>query len=59
MVSRPGNYEQKYWLAVDKDSKYLVNGFSCLGKDKTHPINERVADHLVMQLMQPLIKEET
>ena len=40
---------------MDKDNKYLVNGFACLGKDEKRLANERVADHDVMQLMQPFL----
>ena len=57
MASKPDKYGQKYWLAVDKDSKYLVNGFPYLGKDETRATNERVADHVVMQLMQPFLNK--
>ena len=60
MASKEDKYKQKYWLAVDKDSKYLVNGFPNFGKDETRPTNEQVADHVPMQLMQPSsTKEET
>ena len=27
-------YWKKYWLAVDKESKYMINGFSYVGKDE-------------------------
>ena len=50
MALKPDKYKQKYCLAVDEDSKYLVNGFPYLGKDETRPTNKRVADHIVMQL---------
>ncbi|XP_029443189.1 uncharacterized protein LOC115083475 [Rhinatrema bivittatum] len=33
MPSRPARYGRKSWLPAPKDSKYLLNGFSCLGKD--------------------------
>jgi len=38
----------KYWLAVDKESKYLINGFPYVGKDEIRYANERVPDHVVM-----------
>ena len=34
MASKPDKYGQKYWLAADKDSKYIVNGFPYVGKDE-------------------------
>ena len=55
MASKPHKYGQKYWLAVDKDSKHLVNGFPYFGKDEKRLANEQVADHVVMQLMQPFL----
>ena len=57
MVSKPNKYGQNCWLARDKDIKYLVNGFPYLGKDETRPTNERVADHVVMQLMQSFLNK--
>jgi len=41
-------------------SKYLVNGFPYLGKDETRPAGLRLADHVVMKLMErTLEKDET
>ena len=34
MASKPDKYEQKYWPAVDKDSKYVANGFTYVGKKR-------------------------
>ena len=51
MASKPEKYGQKHWLAVEKKSKYLVNGFPYLGINKTRPTNQRVADHVVIQLL--------
>ena len=34
MASKPDKFGQKYWLAVDKQSKYLINGFPYVGKDE-------------------------
>ena len=33
--SKPGKYGQKYWLAANKDCKYVVNGFPYVGRDET------------------------
>ena len=51
MASKPDKFGQKYCLAADKESKYLINGFPYIKKDKTRPVNERASDHFVMQLM--------
>ncbi|XP_073528957.1 uncharacterized protein [Phyllobates terribilis] len=42
MPSKPDKYGHKYWLAVDKRSKYL----------------DRLADHVVMKLLDPFLKKE-
>ena len=42
---------EKYWLGVDKESKYLINGFLYIEKNKTRPVNGRASNHIVMQLM--------
>jgi len=44
---------EKYWLVVDKKSKYLINGFPYAGKDETRSASKQVSDHVVMQLVRP------
>ena len=44
MASKPDKYRQKYWLAVDKESKYVVNGFPYVGRDETRSRDECVSD---------------
>ena len=51
------NVGKKYWLSVDKESKYLVNAFRYIGKVETRHVNERASDHIVMQLMQPYLNK--
>lgn len=53
IASKPDKFGIKFWLAVDVASKYLVNGFPYLGKDETRPAGVRLADHVVMKLMEP------
>ena len=36
---------------MDKESKYVINGFSSIGKDEMRSSTERVFDRVVMQLM--------
>ena len=55
MASKPDKFRQKYWLAVDKDSKYVINGFPYIGKDEMCFSTERVSDRVVMQLMLPYL----
>ncbi|XP_068213829.1 uncharacterized protein [Palaemon carinicauda] len=40
MASKPDKYGQKYWLAVDKESKYLVNGFPYVVKEEHRATEE-------------------
>ena len=51
IASKPDKFEQKYWLAVGKESKCVINGFPYVGKDEMRSSTERVSDCVVMQLM--------
>ena len=55
MASKPDKFRQKYWLAVDEESKYVINGFSYVGKDEMRSSTERVSDRVVIQLMRPYL----
>ena len=57
IASKPDNYEQKYWLAVDKDSKYVVNGFPYVGRDETRSRDELVSNQVVMRLLKPYLNK--
>ena len=57
MASKPDKYGQKYWLAVDKNSKYVVNGIPYVGRDETRSRDERVSDQVVMRLMKPYLNK--
>ena len=57
MPSNPDKYGQKYWLKVDKDSKYVANGIPYVGKDESRSTDERVSDHVVMKLADPYLKK--
>ena len=53
MASKPDKFGQKYWLAVDKESKYVINDVPYVRKDEMRSSTERVSDRVVMQLMRP------
>jgi len=57
MASKPEKHGQEYWLAADKESKYVVNGFRYGGKDETHSRDKRVSDQVVMLLLKPYLKK--
>ncbi|KAJ8878226.1 hypothetical protein PR048_018803 [Dryococelus australis] len=42
IVSKPDKFGQKYWLAVEKDSKYLVNCLPYVGKDDSRLSDDHV-----------------
>ena len=39
IASKLDKFRQKCWLAVDKESKYVMNGFPYVGKNKTRSSN--------------------
>ncbi|XP_035208678.1 piggyBac transposable element-derived protein 4-like [Stegodyphus dumicola] len=48
MPNKPDKFGIKFWLAVDVRTKYLLNGFPYLGKDKMRPsLGENVVNRLV------------
>ena len=55
MQSKPDKYGQKNWMAVDNDSKYVINAFPYLGKDETRPSDQRLADQVVLKLVEPFL----
>ena len=57
MASKPDKFGNKYWLAVDKERKYLINGFPFIEKDEARSVNERASNHIVMQLMRPYLSK--
>ena len=57
MASKPDKYGQKYWLAVGKDSMYVVNGFPYVGRDDNRSKDDRVSDQVVMRLLKPYLNK--
>ena len=57
MASKPDKHGQKYWLAVDQDCKYVVNGFPYVGRDETRSRDERVSDQVIMRLLKPYLNK--
>ena len=48
MASKPDKFGQKYWLALDKESKHVINGFPYVEKDEMRSLTEHVFDRVVM-----------
>ncbi|KAE8300064.1 hypothetical protein D5F01_LYC00198 [Larimichthys crocea] len=49
MAKKPGNFGIKFWLAVDVDTKYMLNGAPYLGKDETRWPGQRLGDSVVLK----------
>ncbi|KAJ8886700.1 hypothetical protein PR048_012912 [Dryococelus australis] len=50
-------FYMKFWLAVDVDTKYLLNGFPYLGKDEQRPSDVPLAEHVVLRLMDQFLNK--
>lgn len=53
MPNKSDKFGTKFWLAVNMESKYILNVIPCLCKDESRPSNQRLSDNVVMTLMQP------
>ena len=43
MPNKPDKFGIKFWLAVDVESKYILNAISYLGKDESRPSTQRLS----------------
>ena len=57
MPNKPDKFGLKFWLSVDVDTKYLLNGFPYLGKDETANPELRLSENVVMKLIEPHINK--
>jgi hypothetical protein len=57
MANKPDKFGMKFWLLIDVDAKYLLNGFPYPEKDKLHPVDESLLEHITLQLMDPYLKK--
>ncbi|KAJ8881613.1 hypothetical protein PR048_018099 [Dryococelus australis] len=55
MSSKPDKFGIKFWLAVDVDSKYILNGFLYLGKDEKWPSDQSLSEKIILRLVDPYI----
>ena len=53
--NKPDKFGIKFWLAVDVESKYILNAIPYLGKDELRPSTQRLSDKVVMTLMEPFM----
>ena len=45
----------KFWIAVDLESKYILNAMPYLGKDKTRTDTQRLSESVVIKLVEPYL----
>ena len=57
MAPKYDKHGKKYWLAADKDCKYVVNGFLYVGRDETRSRAECVSDQVVLRLLKPFLNK--
>ncbi|KAF2883529.1 hypothetical protein ILUMI_22645 [Ignelater luminosus] len=57
MSNKPNKFGIKFWIAVDTKSKYVLNAFPYLGKDKTGSQNQALSENVVLRLLEPFTKK--
>ena len=55
MPNKPVKFGIKFWLAVDVDTKYILNAIPYLRKKESRAPSQRLFDGVVMNLMQPYL----
>ena len=58
MPNKSDKFGSKFWLAVDVESKYILNAIPYLGKDEPRPFTQRLSDNIVMTLIEPLMGKD-
>lgn len=53
IASKPDKYGQKFWIAVDLETKYILNAFPYLGKNEERDRNQRLSEYVVLKLIEP------
>jgi hypothetical protein len=57
MANKPDKFGIKFWLLVDVDAKYLLNGFPYLGKDDVRPPGQSLSEIVVLRLVEPYLQK--
>lgn len=53
IASKPDKYGQKFWVAADLKTKYILNPFPYLGKNEERDQSQRLSEFVVMKLIEP------
>ena len=57
MPNKPVKFGLKFWMAAELESKYVLNTFPYLGKEKSRPADLTLGEHVVLLLLQPYTKQ--
>ena len=55
MANKSDKFGIKFWIAVDLESKYILNAIPYLGKDETRPATQRLSESVVIKLVEPYL----
>ena len=55
MANKPDKFGIKFWIAVDLESKYILNAIPYLGKDENRPVTQRLFEGVVIKLIEPYL----
>ena len=57
MPNKADKFGIEFWLAVDVESKYILNAIPYQGKDDSLPSTQRLSDNVAMTLIEPFISK--
>jgi hypothetical protein len=57
IATKPDKFGIKFWMATDLDTKYVCSASPYLGKDPSRQKGERLAENVVMKLMEPFLDD--
>ncbi|XP_047661109.1 uncharacterized protein LOC125139768 [Tachysurus fulvidraco] len=57
IATKPGKFGIKFWMATDLETKYVCSASPYLGKDPSRQKGERLAESVVMNLMEPFLDD--
>ena len=58
MPKKPYKFDIKFWLAIDVETKYILNAIPYLGTNETRTPSHRFSDWVVMKLIKPYLGKE-
>ncbi|XP_026015223.1 piggyBac transposable element-derived protein 3-like [Astatotilapia calliptera] len=56
-ATKPDKFGIKFWMATDLDTKYVCSASPYLGKDPSRQKGQRLAENMVMKLMEPFLDD--